>query len=115
MRETSRSSMTWCLFAVFLVAGCGTAELPDGTEEGGERCDSCPGDCGFCDTYCARPVITSAAIWDIREADVGWPFNGRNGYPYFTVANGKKVGNVARRLDNQFFDTDVYASNFQGP
>ncbi len=63
---------------------------------------------------CALPVVLRAEITDIHES----PLNGPEGFAFFREAGAEKVGELPREVGRdpvRRFETDVYASNFQGP
>jgi hypothetical protein len=63
-------------------------------------------------TYSSYPLITGAAIWDAHESS----FDGPKGFLYFVHASSEKTGNLPASLGGlSGWDTDVWASNFQGP
>ncbi len=89
-----------------------------------ETCASCPRDCGPCrrDFFCSYPELQSASISDCHEGPLNPP-----SYMYMTESGGAKAGDVpaalgtgeeaqpgAPTLERTSYDTDVWASNFQG-
>ncbi len=62
-------------------------------------------------SVCAFPVVTEAAIDDIHENSM----NGPIGFAYIVNPGGEKTGRPPRAIAGETFDTDVYASDFQGP
>lgn len=63
---------------------------------------------------CGLPVVLRAEITDIHES----PLNGPEGFAFFREAGAEKVGELPREVGRdpvRRFETDVYASNFQGP
>ncbi|HYD50077.1 MAG TPA: hypothetical protein VEB21_17090 [Terriglobales bacterium] len=63
---------------------------------------------------CALPVVVRAAVRDIHES---W-WNGPIGYGFVEGMGGEKSGDLPARVGRdpeRRFDSDVYASNFQGP
>lgn len=63
---------------------------------------------------CAVPVVFRAELRDIHES---W-FNGPEGYAFFAEAGEPKTGELPAHIGENptvTVDTDVYASNFQGP
>jgi hypothetical protein len=63
---------------------------------------------------CALPIVVRAAVRDIHES---W-FNGPVGYGFIEAMGNEKAGMLPITVGREpvrRFDTDVYASNFQGP
>ena len=90
-----------------------------------ETCTGCPQDCGPCpprDFYCSYPEVQRASISNCHESSLNAP-----GYMYMTGSGGAKTGDVplalgtgenakpgAPTLELTPYDTEVWASNFQG-
>ena len=75
------------------------------------------GVCGVQYTYCAYPKVTRSRVVKNHE---NWPEDGwEYGYMYFAEAGTQKTGTPRSFLglapNVSSFDTNVYASNFQGP
>lgn len=63
-------------------------------------------------TYSSYPLITGAAIWDAHESSLDGP----QGFLYFAGAGSEKTGTLPSSLGGLTgWDTNVWASNFQGP
>ena len=89
-----------------------------------ETCATCPSDCGPCrrDFICSYPELQSASISDCQEGPLTPP-----SYMYMTESGGAKTGDLppalgtgeraqpgGPTLERTEYDTDVWASNFQG-
>lgn len=62
--------------------------------------------------YTSYPLISESGITDIHEGSL----NGPEGFAYFKSAPTEKTGNLPVCLGGETgWDTDVWASNFQGP
>jgi len=60
---------------------------------------------------CAIPVVVESAITDIHENGMNGPW----GFAFFVDAKKVKTGEIPATLGGENFDTNVWASNFQGP
>ncbi len=92
------------LAALWLLSAGASDVRADAHEDGGAATTV---DCGLA-------VVERAAITDIRESFV----NGPMGFAFFAEAPEVKTGVVPRAVGRdpvRRFDTDLYASNFQGP
>lgn len=64
--------------------------------------------------YRSYPLIVQSSITDIQEG--GWCCNGYGGFAFFAAAGTEKTGNLPSSLGGlSGWDTNVWASNFQGP
>lgn len=64
--------------------------------------------------YRSYPLIVQSSITDAHEGSVCC--NGPNGYAFFAAAGSEKTGNLPATLGGlSGWDTNVWASNFQGP
>jgi hypothetical protein len=72
------------------------------------------GTCFETPLYKSYPLIVESGITDIREGNLCC--NGPLGFAFFDAAVGEKSGNLPASLGGlSGWDTDVWASNFQGP
>ncbi|MEQ1875480.1 MAG: hypothetical protein ABL958_02465 [Bdellovibrionia bacterium] len=60
---------------------------------------------------CVYPIVVESAITDIHENGMNGPW----GFAYFVGAPGVKTGEVPAMIGGESFDTNIWASNFQGP
>lgn len=101
-----------------LLAGC--IATVDESEDTSAICVS--GDCGgpteplpHYDYYCGMPEIRFAQIADAHECDSTSALGCGRAFMYFGEAGTEKTGNLPSRIGSDLYDTNVWASNFQGP
>ena len=89
------------LMSGLMLAGLAEASFAQGT------CTQTP-------RYKSYPLIVQSSITDAHEGS--FCCNGPKGYAFFAAAGSEKTGNLPATLGGlSGWDTDVWASNFQGP